>query len=300
MLGGVVLEPCQTPAYVQVAARLAGWESMSLPSPVEGSAAWLAVRKVGPFSQVVLPPFAPYSAILSPAHSDPSFSLDALAQTLESTFDDLVLHLPPAHPLAPVLTRRSWKMSTLRTYLLDVGQAADVETWSESATRNFKRYAEAFDIREEPASAQFVASLCRASYEKSGHAPPIRPEAMGPLAEAVVRAGLGQAWTARDVSGIARAGLITLTAGETSSYWMAGSEPGPAMTVLLGGVFAALHERKISRFDFVGANTPSIAEFKRRFGGQLVEYAAARKTPNRLLATALSWRDRVIRPGTNR
>lgn len=300
MSGGVVLEPCQTPAYVQLAARHAGWESMAIPSPVEGSAAWFAVRKVGPFSQVVLPPFAPYSAILAPAHSDVSFSLDALAQTFESTFDDLVLHLPPAHPFGPVLARRSWKMTTLRTYLLDVNQAADVESWSESATRNFKRYAQAFEVLEEPASAEIVASLCRASYEKSRHAPPIRPEAMGPLAAAVVRAGLAQAWTARDASGIVRAGLITLTAGRTSSYWMAGSEPGPAMTVLIGRVLAALRERDITRFDFVGANTPSIAEFKRRFGGLLVEYTVARKTPNRLLATALSWRDRVIRPWTHR
>lgn len=302
--GGLVLEPCQTPAYVTMAARHAGWEAIEIPSPVEGSVASLAVRRVGPFSQVVLPPFAPYSAIVLQAESgrasDATRSLEALALDLESRFDDLVIHLPPGHPFTPVLTGRSWDVSTRRTYLLDTRTAAEVETWSASAGRNFRRHAEDFEVREEPGQAESVALLCRASYERSRRAPPIRPDSMAPLARAVVEAGLGQAWTARDAEGRVQAGLVTLTAGPTSSYWMAGSEPGPAMTVLLGRVLSELRDRGIPRFDFVGANTPSIAEFKRRFGGQLVEYAAARRTPNRLLAMARSWRDRAMRSRATR
>ena len=50
------------------------------------------------------------------------------------------------------------------------------------------------------------------------------------------------------------------------------------MTVLLGHVLARLREEGVAYFDFVGANTPSIAEFKRRFGSELVSYFRARHT----------------------
>ena len=59
---------------------------------------------------------------------------------------------------------------------------------------------------------------------------------------------------------------------QTAHYWIAGSPPGPAMTVLLGHTLPRLRDAGLQRFDFVGANTPSIAEFKRHFGPTLTPY----------------------------
>ena len=85
----------------------------------------------------------------------------------------------------------------------------------------------------------------------------------------------------------AEAGLIVLHDANSAYYWIAGSKPGPAMTVLIGNVLTELKQAKFNTFDFVGANTPSIAEFKRRFGPVLTPYIAGFVTPNRLLNTLL-------------
>ena len=67
-------------------------------------------------------------------------------------------------------------------------------------------------------------------------------------------------------------GLAVLHDGHTAHYWIAGSAPGPAMTVLLGHTLPRLRDDGIKLFDFVGAHTPSIAEFKRHFGPVLTPY----------------------------
>ena len=74
--------------------------------------------------------------------------------------------------------------------------------------------------------------------------------------------------------GRAEAAVCTITDAGTSYYWLAGSVPGPAMTVLLGSLLPKLRQDGVRIFDLVGANTPSIAEFKRRLGAQLEEYRA--------------------------
>ena len=44
------------------------------------------------------------------------------------------------------------------------------------------------------------------------------------------------------------------------------------MTVLVGNLLARLRDQGVHMLDFVGANTPSIAEFKRKFGSRIVPY----------------------------
>ena len=72
--------------------------------------------------------------------------------------------------------------------------------------------------------------------------------------------------------GAPEGGLAVLHDGRTAHYWIAGSTPGPAMTVLLGHTLPRLRDAGLQTFDFVGANTPSIAEFKRHFGPALTPY----------------------------
>jgi hypothetical protein len=61
------------------------------------------------------------------------------------------------------------------------------------------------------------------------------------------------------------------------------------MTVLIGTVVPRLHALGVKSFDFVGANTPSITEFKRRFGSVRQEYAyvSAVRRPELRAAMAL-------------
>lgn len=94
-------------------------------------------------------------------------------------------------------------------------------------------------------------------------------------------------------TGACEAGVVVLHDDATAHYWIAGSRPGPAMTVLLGHLLERLASNGMKLFDFVGANTPSIAEFKRRFGPQLVSYYRVEETSAvglKLLGLARSWR----------
>jgi hypothetical protein len=79
------------------------------------------------------------------------------------------------------------------------------------------------------------------------------------------------------------AALVVAHDGQTAFYWIAGSDPGPAMTVLLAYTLPQLRHDGITTFDFMGANVPSIAEFKRRFGPALQIYHHVRHVGPRAL-----------------
>ena len=80
----------------------------------------------------------------------------------------------------------------------------------------------------------------------------------------------------RLAGGSAQAGLVMAWHGERAHYWVVGSEPGPAMAVLVGHATDVLRARGVRRVHFGGANTPSVAEFKRNFGWHLVPVVRAR------------------------
>jgi hypothetical protein len=76
-------------------------------------------------------------------------------------------------------------------------------------------------------------------------------------------------------SGDVESAVAILSHDATAYYWIAGGAAGPGMTVLLANLFEMLQDEAVQTFDFVGANTDSIAEFKRRFGGHLTTYFRA-------------------------
>src|SRR5690606_37038344 len=116
-----------------------------------------------------------------------------------------------------------------------------------------------------------------------------------PLVSELTRAGLTEAYAAaHKETGKQEAAVVVLRDDSSAAYWIAGSVPGDGMTFLLGTIFPELRASGISRFDFVGANTPSIAEFKRRLGGRLETYYQIEHYGNSLLKLLQTWQG-VIR-----
>lgn len=285
-------EPCQVPGYVIRVAEAAGRRAYVVSTTAGDAAACVLTRTIGPFRQVILPPFTPYSAVFStPA------SADALAAVIEDRFDETILHLAPGDVFLDAAVARGWRVSWLDTYVLDPADARDPSTWSQSAARNFRRSAGSHRVAIEPDGAGVIASLCAAGYARSGRRPPLPPGRFARLADSIVGAGMGRPWICRDGDGAAVAGVVTLETGRSSSYWMAGGLPGDGMTVLLGNLFGRLADEGVRHFDFVGANTPSIAEFKRRFGPRPVRYPVVRHTRSRWIAFARATRSRIRRGG---
>ena len=246
--------------------------------PVPDAGALIFVRGSGLLRQAVLPPFTQYSALILPDHvaeSDVHARASPLEKILESIERvcrraDLLCRLEDPRPAK----WRNWQVSPLYTYLLHT--ALDLGTWSATARRLYRTRSARFECREAGDMAAEVISLCEQSYGRHGRSLPGGPAA---LLQMVRRLGpLTRTFVALE-KGTPRAGIVVLHEGSSAHYWISGSQPGGAMTVLIGHVLTVLQASGIDRFDLVGANTPSIAEFKRRFGPRLELYFHLRRRP---------------------
>lgn len=253
------------------------------------SAALLATGSLGPFRRAFVPPLTPYTPLsMDPGDGEAAShagvsSLQVLADSLADTFDDVLVLLPPRIADVRPMQWSGWTVEPRYTYRIDPGRAADPATWSDNPRRTLAQHRSAFNIVEDSRYAVDAARLCAASYERHDRSGPMDAKRMGILAKRLADEGLVRVTAALDDSGKVAAGLAMIRGASACYYWMAGSEPGPAMTVLLASVFERLAAESVPILDLVGANTPSIAEFKRRFGPELVGYYLARKTSNRVL-----------------
>lgn len=242
-------------------------------------------RKRGPYRETVLPPFTPYSAVLlddttdGAAVHDRQSPFEVLLSGIESQFGRIILHLFPSVTDVRPASWRSWRVRPLFSYTIPLDpEETLIARWSESARRTFKKGREAFIISEETDLSETIVGLSAQSYERHRRGYPAEIEAIRRVMDELCEQQLVRLFIARSKSeGEPKAGLAVLHDGKTGYYWIAGSLPGDAMTVLLGCVLPRLRGDGLERFDFVGANTPSIAEFKRRLGAELVPYYRAEK-----------------------
>ncbi len=255
------------------------------------AAALLPVRRMGPFQTIRPLPFTPFSALLGTAPPDEAAvhhgtsPWQTLSATLARRYDDVSLLLPPAVSDVRAFSWQRWSVRPLYTYFLDLQGDGDLrQGWSAGTRRLYRREAGRFAVEEAPEAIGDVVELCAAAYARHGRV--LRPdrERVIHLARRLHQAGMARTFIARrPATRTVEAGVCVLHDGRTAAYWIAGSRPGGAMTVLLGHLLPALRDEGLLAFDFVGANTPSIAEFKRRFGAVLTPYYQAEIRPSRWL-----------------
>lgn len=225
-----------------------------------------------------VPPFTAYSAIRlrddlreSDVH-DRASVLEDLLEAIERRFHAAALHLPPEIHDIRTFSWRGWNVRPLYTYRIFLNPALDpAEAWSESAKRIARQHAPDFELVE--ADAETQARLVVESYLRSGRKPALGESEIAALSSNLQEEGSVKNCSARNLaSGEIEASVTLLQNGDEAYYWLAGSQPGAAMTVLLASLLPELASDGVRVFDFIGANTASIAEFKRRFGGQLTTY----------------------------
>ena len=246
-------------------------------------------RKQGPFKRAEVPPFTPFTPVLLAKPEVAQEPLNFLVSRLASSFDDIRLHLHPPFQDTRSFTWAGWQSAPFYTYQLHLPTYnADRKQWSKGTQRNYKKNKDLFKITECTSDLDQIVTLCADGYKRNGRTFPITPDQLRSVARDLMQANMIRCFSAVDTAtdNIA-AGVVVLHDDVSAYYWIAGSIPGPAMTVLLGNMLPALQSAGFETFDFVGANTPGIAEFKRRFGAILTPYYAVTHTPNRLLATLL-------------
>lgn len=293
----VLSTPFSDERFVAGLAAVFGWTVRRVDTDA-GLHALLVERHTGPVREIVLPPFAPWSAMATSATaaSGPTLSgatpsgatmnagLGKLCENLRDDGVPALLSLPPSWP-SPLPTLPGWSIRERETAVLTTGDLETVlSAYSSSTRRTFRKHEQEFvcaECSERTASAMSVESAIHAvvelvavAYERHGRTiPGGSPSRLADLAHLMVDCGRARVYTARSrPENRVEAGIVVLHRGTTAWYWLSGSVPGPSMTVLVAHVAADLASHGIQQFDLMGANTASIAEFKRRLGAQRLGY----------------------------
>ena len=235
-------------------------------------------RKRGPYREAILPPLTQYSGLVlrrppveAEVHARRS-AFEALLAALESRF--AILRFFIAITDVRPASWRGWRVRPVYTYRLPLhGEDDLLGRWSSATRRTFRKHHDAYRVEEHADDAPAIVQLCAESYRRHGRPLPAETAPLLHLVETLRAEGRVRLFTATDAdTDTPEGGLAVLHDGRTAHYWIAGSAPGPAMTVLLGQTLPRLRRDGLEQFDFVGANTPSIAEFKRHFGPVLTPY----------------------------
>ncbi|MEM1092987.1 MAG: GNAT family N-acetyltransferase [Bacteroidota bacterium] len=211
-------------------------------------------------------------------------------RALSNAFGQVQLTLPPWFADVRPFQWAGWEASPLYTALIDL-RVTDLEArWSASTRRTVRRHHAHYQFDAAHHAPDVVTTLLRESYTRQARPLPAPPSALQATLSALAPTDACAMPAVRaKKTGEIEACVALLQHQHTAHYWLAGSRPGPAMSVLLDRVWSDARSRGLHTFDFIGANTPSIAEFKRRLGGRLVPYyhVAAHAHP------LLRWRHRL-------
>ena len=297
--------PFSSIEYLTAVSSLAGLRlAFHLVSSDSGDVAGAALtwRRRGPYRELVVPPFAPYSAVLlhglpaREADHDRKSDFDMLLESIEQRFQLARLHLHVTLQDARRPLWRGWNVHPLYTYVTDPleRESEPPEGWSANPARTFRNSASAYELLEDGTAAVASVNLCADSYARKERRLMLPPQRLLPLVQHLREAGFASSFAVRrrekaDIE----AAVTVLTDRQEGFYWVAGSRPGESMTVLIGKMLPLLLERGLTRFDFMGANTPSVAEFKRKLGTDLETYYGMTYVGRRMLKLAATVR-RII------
>ncbi len=274
--------PFSRRAYAETVRDVLGF-SIRLVGTVEGdelrAGLLLFERKYGPYRQVVVPPLTPYTTpLFDPPLRETEINrrvsaLDALIELLEGEYHSVDLHLHPTLTDVRPFVWNRWRVTPLYTHRLNLTEADNLlQEASKSVRKRVRQKKEDWTIEPAPETPEVITQHVLQSYERSGGEAAYDATTHSRLLERLRQSDLLSIYTARNAEGVVKGGQALLHDAHTAYSWTGAGEPGPAKTLMLWQTMLDMKESGLRVFDFVGANTPSIAEFKRSFGAPLVAY----------------------------
>ncbi len=280
-----VRTPFNHPDFVQAAGEAFGLTPLAMLG--DGVGVIGLEKKRGPLRVLALTPGAGYtSPVLADVPPEASIigretPLDALRVVTESRFALASLSLPPAWRDPRTFTFAGWTASARYTSVADLS-GEPVAAWSSGTRQRARRHADAFMVEESRDALGIAARLQVESYARKGLPFGLGAGALEALAHALYARGLVRGFTASRGGAPEAAALFTID-GERATYWLSGSEPGPAMAVLFLHAVTALKASGVTALDLGGANVPGVAQFKRQLGGVLTPTVLVRRIGPRWL-----------------
>lgn len=187
-----------------------------------------------------------------------------------------------------------WTVTPRFTYLLPAVPSEErLQQFEHNVRKKIRKAQEAGLTVHQVDGIDEVLATYALAYRRHGSAPPVPQAVLRAVVEGALAARLGRAYVVRDAGGTSHGFQLLLFDRAHAYALFAGADP----ECLRDGGFSLLLARVLDElsasghaFDFMGANTPPIAAFKRSFGGALVPYWEASRTtfPARALLAARS------------
>ena len=186
-----------------------------------------------------------------------------------------ITHTPALNDIRPFIWA-NWQTRVRYTYQMDLSDLDALWERVERRTRTAIRKAEKLGYTV--IQTDDIELLCRQYgmiYERHGAAAPISPEVVRRFVESAQSSGQARLLAAQSPQG-ETASIVAFVEGPSMAYaWVAGADPqhnsSGATSLLYWRYFQQCTQ---PRFDFVGANLPAVAFFKRGLGGDLIPYYA--------------------------
>lgn len=239
----------------------------------------LATPVLTPHGGLLLAPIAGKG----PAESEWNRAAELLIAHLQREYHHCALaHAPAVGDMRP-FTWAGWQVRVRYTYQFDLGEPEQVWAGFEHRTRQAINKAERNGFAVEPtADLELFRRQYELLYARQGNKAPVDPTVAQHFAAAAFRAGLAEGLAVLSPEGEVAAAVIFVSGFEGDYAWVSGADPALTHTgaaSLIQWRYYAAHPGR--RFDFVGANMPGIALFKRGFGGRLVPYFVVEGFGNR-------------------
>ncbi|MBE0645079.1 MAG: GNAT family N-acetyltransferase [Bacteroidetes bacterium] len=237
----------------------------------------LLLHRRGPLRVSSPLPITLYAGLL---HGDSRIpSLEMLFDAVERKFNFIALSTVTRLEDALLMRSRGWqlrKQETIRISLLDMENVWN--GYNQSLRRKLRRASEGGFLLDNDPPVSLVVRMFEQSYRRHGKLPPIPGATMGRWLSSLRQAGIAQCFAARLADGRYAAVRVVIRSRSVLYDWMAGADPSVSPSSSHWLVHALLQhysESGCTLFDFMGANTPGVTDFKRSFGGDIFEYHEA-------------------------
>ena len=273
--------PFATLAYAASAAAAFGCSlRLAVATGAEGEPAAGVVlfeRRRGPYRTVVVPPLTaltPFVLARTPTEADVSrrrTPLDALLPLLDARYHALAFHLHPSTADVRPFTWAGYAASPRYTYVQRLAPGADLLRAGSKSVRQRVNRSDGVRLTEGSDALAPLERLADAVFERHGRSSPIPPGTYRALLGPLMESGAARVFALRGDEGPVEAAQAVLVADGRAALLASGGR-GDGKTVLLHRVREALYREGVEELDFVGANLPAVAMFKRSFGPALTPY----------------------------
>jgi ubiquinone/menaquinone biosynthesis C-methylase UbiE len=251
---------------------------IEFPSTSQASACLLAIKVGNRLSSHSL---VPYAGPLFSTDSaiDRNDALVALESSIRDNFHHAQLDLLPYFVDIKPFTRRGWIAESRNTFISDL--SVDCENAATPAVRRRARKAATAGVEFDPSvtAADFL-EIWRATCNRRRLGEFLNPESLANLLDRIVAEGMGEILGSRLPDSRLVAANVILYDESSAYFWLSGFDPTEphrgASNQLCHLQTLRRAAQRATRFDWLGANTPGVTEYKASFGPRLVSYFRVR------------------------